>query len=218
VNGNAATTWHTSVETSEKLMRVIAGKFRSRQLKSLKGMALRPTSDRLRETLFNVLADRVAGSWFVDAFAGTGAVGIEALSRGARHVVFIEKHFPAAGLIKKNLKSLEVKTGARVLTVDAVHGLEILAQENPGRELAPDIVFLDPPYDNVEDYDRILTLLGFESLLNDGSLVIAEHRRDFGLPETVGALHCVRVLPQGDASLSFYRFTQQKQEKKTPAQ
>lgn len=187
-------------------MRVIAGKFRSRQLRSLKGTALRPTSDRLRETLFNVLGDRVAGSFFVDAFAGTGAVGIEALSRGAREVAFIEKHGPAATLIKKNLDSLEVREGAQVLAVDALHGLEVLGRGGRGKAAGPDIVFLDPPYGNVEDYERALTCLGFEGLLREGSLVIAEHRRNFNLPETVGNLQRVRVLRQGDAVLSFYRF------------
>lgn len=193
----------------ENFMRVIAGRFRSRQLKSLKGMALRPTSDRLRETLFNILADRVPGSWFVDLFAGTGAVGIEALSRGARHVVFIEKHAQAAALIKKNLESLDIRDDARVLAVDAVHGLEILAKEKPGSESGPDIVFLDPPYGNAEDYDRVLSVLGFEGLLGEGSLVIAEHRRDFALPESVGSLQRVRVVRQGDATLSFYRYDKQ---------
>jgi 16S rRNA (guanine966-N2)-methyltransferase len=188
-------------------MRVIAGKFRSRQLKSLKGMALRPTSDRLRETLFNVIADRVAGSYFVDLFAGTGAVGIEALSRGARKVVFIEKHGPAAALIKKNLETLQVTEGAQVLAVDAVHALEVLAKTNSAVNSNPDIVFLDPPYGNAGDYDRVLTCLGCEALLHEGSLVIAEHRRNFELPESAGSLQRVRVLRQGDAVLSFYRFT-----------
>jgi len=187
-------------------MRVIAGKFRSRQLKSLKSMALRPTSDRLRETLFNILGERVAGAWFLDVFAGTGAVGIEALSRGAREVVFIEKHRPAATLIKKNLESLDVREGARVLAVDAVHGLEILSKEKGGTNTRAAIVYLDPPYGNVEDYDRVLPCLASETLLGEGSLVIAEHRRNFDLPAQVGHLLRVRVLRQGDAVLSFYRF------------
>jgi 16S rRNA (guanine966-N2)-methyltransferase len=190
-------------------MRVIAGKFRSRQLKSLKGMALRPTSDRLRETLFNVLGDRVAGAFFVDVFAGTGAVGIEALSRGAREVVFIEKHGQAATLIRKNVDSLEAAQAARILAVDAVHGLEVLIKSKAGRDTGPNIVFVDPPYGNTEDYDRVLTCLGFETLLSEGSLVIAEHRRNFDLPETVGSLERVRVLRQSDAVLSFYRFREQ---------
>ena len=97
-------------------MRIVAGKFRSRLLKSPKGMGLRPTSDKLRETLFNVLGELVVDARFVDLFAGTGAVGIEALSRGAREAIFVEKHPPTAALIKKNLESLDIRSGARVVT------------------------------------------------------------------------------------------------------
>jgi 16S rRNA (guanine966-N2)-methyltransferase len=188
-------------------MRVIAGKFRSRQLKSLKGMALRPTSDRLRETLFNVIAGRVEGSRLLDVFAGTGAVGIEALSRGAREVVFIENHAQAAALIKKNLESLGLRVGARVLALDALRGLERLAGETAAKPEAYDIAFLDPPYAAAEEYQRVLSYLGASALLAEGSLVIAEHRRNLDLPELAGRLERVRVLRQGDAGLSFYRCT-----------
>jgi 16S rRNA (guanine966-N2)-methyltransferase len=188
-------------------MRVIAGKFRSRPLKSLKGLALRPTSDRLRETLFNVLADRVPDSRFVDVFAGTGAVGIEALSRGAREATFIENHVPAVALIRKNLRSLEIQSGANVLALDALRGLQRMAA-NPSAASSPvDIVFLDPPYDAAQEYSRVLTFLGTAPFLTEGSLVIAEHRSSIELPESYGGLVRVRVLRQGDATLSFYRFT-----------
>jgi 16S rRNA (guanine966-N2)-methyltransferase len=192
-------------------MRIIAGKFRSRQLKSLKGLSLRPTSDRLRETLFNVLGELVSGAMFVDVFAGTGAVGIEALSRGASEVVFIERHAPAAALIRKNLESLEVKKDARILAVDAIRGIELLAKANSADNPGLDIVFLDPPYANAEDYDRVLSLLGSGALLREGSLVVAEHRHNFDLPESAGDLQRVRVLRQGDAVLSFFRFTKKGQ-------
>ena len=188
-------------------MRVIAGKFRSRQLKSLKGMALRPTSDRLRETLFNVIADRVEGSRFLDVFAGTGAVGIEALSRGAREAVFIENHAPAAALIEKNLESLGLRAEARVLAVDAARGLQRLAAEAAAERKDYDIAFLDPPYAAVEDYRRVLSFLGTSRLLAEDSLVIAEHQPKLELPETAGNLDRVRMLRQGDAALSFYRCT-----------
>ena len=188
-------------------MRVIAGKFRSRQLKSLKGMALRPTSDRLRETLFNVIADRVEGSRFLDVFAGTGAVGIEALSRGAREAVFIENHAPAARLIEKNLESLGLRAEARVLAVDAARGLERLAAEAAAKRQDYDLAFLDPPYAAAEDYRRVLSFLGTSPLLAEDSLVIAEHQRKLELPETTGNLDRVRMLRQGDATLSFYRCT-----------
>ena len=191
-------------------MRVIAGKFRSRQLKSLRGTALRPTSDRLRETLFNVIADRVEGSSFLDVFAGTGAVGIEALSRGAREVLFIENHGPAAALIKKNLESLGLRAEARVVALDALRGLQWLAGEAAAEPKDYDIVFLDPPYAAAEDYRRVLLFLGASSLLSEGSLVIAEHQRKFELPKWAGKLERTRVLRQGDAALSFYRCTMKK--------
>ena len=186
-------------------MRVIAGTYRSRILKSLKGRALRPTSDRLRETLFNVLGPDVAGSRFLDLFAGTGAIGIEALSRGAVEVVFIENHAPAAALIRRNLESIGVRKGATVLAADVVRGLEKLASEKRGETCCFDFIFLDPPYDSANDYARVLESLGSGNLLSPSGLVIAEHRRNFDLPDGMGALQCYRVLKQGDAALSFYR-------------
>lgn len=185
-------------------MRIIAGTYRSRILKSLKGLALRPTSDRLRETLFNVLGPAVSGARFLDLYAGTGAVGIEALSRGATHVVFIENHAPAAALIRRNLESLGVRSGALVLPVDALRGLEKLEAGHKRGEPGFDFVFVDPPYAEAEEYDRVLKFLGSASLLAAGALAIAEHRRAASLPVEAGALRRFRILRQGDAALSFY--------------
>jgi 16S rRNA (guanine966-N2)-methyltransferase len=195
-------------------IRIIAGKYRSRQLKTLKGAALRPTRDRLRETLFNILGELVVGSCFIDAFAGTGAVGIEALSRGAREVIFIENHAAAAALIKKNLESLEIRAEARILSIDALRGLEMLAKESFNANQGQEILFFDPPYDNAADYDRVLSFTASSTLLKEGALVVAEHRRQFDLPETVKNLQRVRVLRQGDVSLSFYRLRKSEPEKK----
>lgn len=186
-------------------MRVIAGTYRSRILKSLKGLALRPTSDRLRETLFNVLAPDIAGARFVDLFAGTGAIGIEALSRGAVEVVFIENHAPAATLIRRNLESLGVSTGVTVLAVDALRGLATLAARKIEAAHGFDFIFLDPPYAAAKECARVLEFLGSADLLAPGAVVVAEHRRSFDLREEAGALRRFRVLKQGDAALSFYR-------------
>ncbi|HYL45656.1 MAG TPA: 16S rRNA (guanine(966)-N(2))-methyltransferase RsmD [Candidatus Limnocylindrales bacterium] len=196
-------------------MRVIAGTYRSRILKSLKGLALRPTSDRLRETLFNVLGPAVAGARFLDVFAGTGAVGIEALSRGAAKVVFIEKHPPAAALIRKNLDSRgtavfqNTKTGegagATVLCADALRGLEKLAAQHAPDSPPFDFVFIDPPYAATGEYARVLHFLGAAPFLAQGSVVIAEHHKKFDLSARAGSLTRFRVLKQGDAALSFYR-------------
>lgn len=186
-------------------MRIIAGAYRSRVLKSLKGHALRPTSDRLRETLFNVLGQDVAGSRFLDLFAGTGAIGIEALSRGAAAAVFVEKHAPAATVIRRNLESLGIRKGATVLAMDVLLGLEMLASERKGEASWYDFIFVDPPYNAATEYARVLESLGWGKLLARSGVVIAEHRRNFDLPEEAGALQRYRVLKQGDAALSLYR-------------
>ena len=183
-------------------MRIIGGTFRSRQLKSSSKMALRPTSDRLRETLFNVIATRVPDSRFLDLFAGSGAVGIEAISRGSREAVFVESHAAAAQLIRANLGLLGIVREARILPVDARKALEKLAAEKGSTF---DLIFLDPPYAAAEDYERVLEYLGGSPLVEGDSLVIVEHRRNFDLSPAYGTLARVRILRQGDASLSFYR-------------
>lgn len=187
-------------------MRIIAGTYRSRILKSLKGAALRPTSDYLRETLFNVLGPPISGARFIDLFAGTGAVGIEALSRGAAEAVFIENHAPAAALIRRNLESLSIRSGATVLAADALRGLEKLGAKHKSADPRFDFVFLDPPYAAAEDYTRVLRFLGSaQHLLAQHAIVIAEHRRTFDLPEHSGGLLRTRILKHGDAALSFFR-------------
>ena len=197
-------------------MRVIAGTYRSRILKSLKGLALRPTSDRLRETLFNVLASGISESRFLDVFAGTGAVGIEALSRGATQATFIENHAPSAALIRKNLSSLTITSGATVICADAVKGLEslaprITAAESEANSVQYDYIFVDPPWAATEDYSRVMSYLAASKILAPGGIVIVEHRKSFNLAETFATLKRVRLLRQGDAALSFYRHV-------TPAQ
>jgi len=187
-------------------MRIIAGKYRSRVLKSPCGVKLRPTSDRLRETLFNILGPQAAGTRFVDLYAGTGAVGMEALSRGAAHAVFVEKHAPAAALIRQNLEALGVTTGATVLAVDALRGLEMLAARHAADPAwAADIVFLDPPWAEEAEYARVLAILGTANFLAPDARVIVEHRNKLVLPERFGKLRRTRLLEQGDAALSFYQ-------------
>src|SRR5260221_1774332 len=183
-------------------MRIIAGTFRSCVLKSLKGHALRPTSDWLRETLFNVLGPAVSDSRFLDLYAGTGAVGIEALSRGAIESVFVENHAAAAKLIRENLALLKIESGAQVISADASQALAKLSS----RVRPPfDFIFLDPPYAAEHEYELALNFLAAASLISTDSIVIAEHRKAFALAVTFGSLQRCRVLKQGDAALSFYR-------------
>ena len=186
-------------------MRVIAGQYRSRQLKSLPGLDTRPTSDKLRETLFNVLTagnpEALAGSVWIDVFAGTGAVGIEALSRGARSVSFVESSPQAAAVIRANLKSLGITEGFEVIEREATRALRLLDSQ----AVRADYVFLDPPYSMQEAYEESLGFLSQSQMLHPGSLLIAEHEKRFDPGEKIGALVRTRVLKQGDASLSFYR-------------
>jgi 16S rRNA (guanine966-N2)-methyltransferase len=186
-------------------MRVIAGIYRSRILKSLKGLALRPTSDRLRETLFNVLGPGISGSRFLDVFAGTGAVGIEALSRGATHAAFIENHAPAAALIRKNLALLKITSAASVICADAVRALESAAARVTADAAPYDYVFIDPPYAATADYSRVMQFVASSAILAPDGIVIVEHRKSASLPESFDTLKRVRLLRQGDAALSFYR-------------
>jgi 16S rRNA (guanine966-N2)-methyltransferase len=188
-------------------VRIIAGKYRSRILKSLKGLALRPTSDRLRETLFNVLGPGIVGSRFLDVFAGTGAVGIEALSRSAAEVTFIENHAPAAKLIRQNLDSFKITTGYNILASDALIALEKLAARHTPSAPGFDFVFVDPPYAAHIDYARTLEFLATADFLAPDALIIFEHHHKFALPEQFDHLRRTRVLKQGDATLSFFLVT-----------
>ncbi len=182
-------------------MRVISGQYRGLTLKALKGDKLRPTSDQLRETLFDVLGPSVEGTRFLDAYAGTGAVGIEAISRGAADVTFVEQHRAAAELIRQNLSRLKIDSGYWILTSTVEHALEKLSGE--GEKF--DFIFLDPPYDAIREYHQTLRDVGRGRLLLPTSVVIAEHSRHVILEDEYISLRRTRLIRHGDAQLSFYR-------------
>jgi len=183
-------------------MRVIAGKFRSRTLKGLEGLETRPTYDRLKETLFNVLAaaGMVAGCGWADLFAGTGSVGIEALSRGASAVHFAESSSRAARVLRQNLASLGLEDGD-VAERDAAEALR--QWERDGVQF--DVCFLDPPYRLHGAYAEILRTIARATLLRAGGIVVAEHEKRFDPGEGEGDLQRYRLLRQGESALSFYR-------------
>lgn len=186
-------------------MRVIGGQYRSRPLRALPGMDTRPTSDRLRETLFNVLSalrpDALTDTVWLDVYAGTGAVGIEALSRGARMAYFIEWSHRAAAVVRENLRSLGISDGFEVIERDASQALRLLDSE----VVACDFCFLDPPYSMKDAYEQALGFLSQSRLLQASSIVVAEHDKRFDPGERFGTLQRFRTLKQGDAVLSFYR-------------
>jgi 16S rRNA (guanine966-N2)-methyltransferase len=216
-------------------MRIIAGTFGSRRLEAPPGLSTRPTSDRLRETLFNVLAPRInlesphgagAGTAFLDLYAGSGAVGLEALSRGAAHVTFVERSPVALKVLRRNLERLGIGRGFAVSeqSVAAFLRASAKAKPIPPEGAKPErhevvfpnryqVVFLDPPYDAAEEYSATLRVLGeAQGILAPGALVIAEHRAEHRAPrgrkqsleDQYGSLKRTRLLEQGDAALSFY--------------
>jgi len=191
-------------------MRVIAGEFRSRLLQAPKGTATRPTSDKLRQTLFNILGPRVEGSRFVDLYAGSGAVGIEAISRGAEFVWFAEREKPAVAAIRANLAALKI--GGGYALEDRGVGKLLESMVDKGR--VAEIVYLDPPWEAAEEYDFALHFLcrNAEKLLGEDAIVIAEHSKkqppaEMYKAKSGGVLERYRLLVQGDAALSFYRVT-----------
>lgn len=180
-------------------MRVIGGTHRGRRLRSVGGLAVRPTSDRLRETLFNILAPKIQGSRFLDICAGSGAVGIEALSRGAAAVTFIERARHACGVIEANLEALGITSAATIINRDAAAALKRLEQESA----VFDVAFFDPPYAS-EIYGYVMRQLGSGNLLSAGALTIVEHRAKARPEPEYGKLRIFRELKQGESALAFY--------------
>ncbi|MEZ5404497.1 MAG: 16S rRNA (guanine(966)-N(2))-methyltransferase RsmD [Bryobacteraceae bacterium] len=175
-------------------MRVIAGEFRSRRLKSPPGLETRPTPDRLRESLFSILAPSIEGSVFADVYAGCGAVGIEALSRGASQAVFIERSRANCGIIRENLETLRILGRSRI-----IHG-------GAGTYLSSTsaaIYFIDPPYDRPAEYDTALAAAA--EAAPPEAIVIAQHASRHTLADSYGGVKRYRIVRQGDNSLSFYR-------------
>lgn len=179
---------------------MIAGAYRGRSLRAVAGAEVRPTSDRLRETLFNILSPSIRGSRFLDLCAGSGAVGIEALSRGASHVTFIESSRRARSSIEANLRTLGIADGARLITRDALTALKHLAEMSEQF----DLVFFDPPYAS-ELYDNVLSKLAESNLIGPDSIVIVEHRAKHRLAASFSHLKLYRQVKQGESAFSFYK-------------
>jgi len=170
-------------------MRIISGKFKSRRLKGVPPNGVRPTSDKLRETVFNILGARIEGATLLDGCAGMGAIGIEAISRGAALVYFVEQSRKACQMIRENLKELDVADGYKIFEMDIGRAFGIIGRV--------DIAFIDPPYDRDDLYQAALNQF-------NGGLLILEHSKRNELPQAAGDLRRIRSLVQGDAALAFY--------------
>jgi 16S rRNA (guanine966-N2)-methyltransferase len=179
-------------------MRVIAGSLKGRRLKSPTWDGLRPTADKLRETLFNVIGARVVGARVLDGYAGTGAIGIEALSRGAAHVTFVESDRRAQALIGENLRACGIESGYTMVRSTVERAWSTLPSDPA---FAPfDLILLDPPYDHPAGE----TLAGADLLLAPVGWVVVEHARRTVLPSHAGRLDLARDLRSGDSALAIY--------------
>ncbi|MBA3514322.1 MAG: 16S rRNA (guanine(966)-N(2))-methyltransferase RsmD [Pyrinomonadaceae bacterium] len=195
-------------------MRIIAGKYRGRNLKSPPSMQVRPTSDRLRETLFNVIAPRIEGTRFLDLCAGSGAIGIEALSRGAAHVTFVDRSRKMCGLVESNLDLVGIpESETEVVQAEAEEFLRRPLTRRGGAGTPPqvnpwDLIYFDPPY--TTDYFGVMKMFGEQTqrLLGETGLLVIEHHHKNDLPEQVGNISRQRALKQGDSVLSFYEVEQ----------
>jgi len=177
-------------------MRIIAGSLKGRRLSAPPGQDVRPTSDSLRETLFNILASGVAGARVLDAFAGTGAVGLEALSRGARHVTFVEREPRVIKVLEQNVAACGAANACAIIRGDFTTAARRMIASG-----SIDLAFLDPPYDRT-DLDVVVTAAA--TLVSTGGRIVLEHAKRRASPESAGSLTRTRVLTAGDSALSFY--------------
>ena len=184
------------------MINVIGGNFKRLVLKTLKGLDTRPTSNKLKETIFNLIQSKIIGCHFLDCFAGSGNIGIEALSRGASKVIFIESSQAAANIIQKNLYKLSANY--RQNTVLLKKPVELALQMLKHRKMKFDIVFIDPPYAAIKKYYEVFSLLDHFEILSDSACVIVEHSKGLILPEQLSGLNKLRSLKSGNSKLSLY--------------
>ncbi len=180
-------------------MQVTDGKLIGKYLKSTESPNVRPTARRIREVMFRILFRRIRAGRFLDLCAGSGMVGIEAISRGAIISTFVERSAKMCSFIKKNLESCGIKEGhGEIVEMEAVPFLKRM--EKRGRQW--DVVYFDPPYDS--NYDEILVYFGKGAAIRPKGTLVVEHHAEMFFPETFGVMHRWRVLVQGETALSFY--------------
>ena len=184
------------------MINVIGGNFKRLVLKTLKGLDTRPTSNKLKETIFNLIQSKIIGCYFLDCFAGSGNIGIEALSRGASTVIFIESSQSAANIIQNNLYKLSPNYRQKTLLLKKP--VELALQILKHRKMKFDIVFVDPPYAATKEYYKVFSLLDHFEILSDSACVIVEHSKGLILPEQLSGLSRLRSLKSGNSKLSLY--------------
>lgn len=182
-------------------MRVIAGEHKGRRLAAVPGKGTRPTTDKVKESIFNMIGPYFDGGWALDLYAGTGGLGIEALSRGVERAVFVERDAKAFSVVKQNLATCRLEQQADLYRMDADRAIRTLAT----RKQAFDLVFLDPPYAQQKIADEVLQLQEL-NLLADGAWIVAEHDVGVKLPEEIGDCVQDRASTYGDTAVTLYYF------------
>lgn len=185
-------------------MRVISGDYRGRRLKAVPGTNTRPTTDKVKESMFNIIGPYFEGGWALDLFAGTGGLGIEALSRGIERAVFLDTDYKAIATVRENVGALQLEKRSEIYKNDARRALDALA----AREIQFELVFLDPPYKLTHLYEEIIEKMDALHLLNDGALIVAEHDADLELAENFGRIERFRYAKYGEIAISFYAVEQ----------
>jgi 16S rRNA (guanine(966)-N(2))-methyltransferase RsmD len=188
-------------------MRVIAGKFKGRRLATPKNMTVRPTTDRVKESVFSILREHVINTRFLDLCAGTGNIGIEALSRGAKQVTFLEQNLKCLRLIERNLQACGLETSdpkVQLIRRDVTKGIVTLRMQDEAFEL----IYFDPPY-SAEIYIRCLMQISDACILQSTGMLLVEHHKHTELPLDIGSLRCNRQKQYGDTCVSFYRYTKE---------
>lgn len=187
-------------------MRVIAGEHKGRHLTAVPGKGTRPTTDKVKESIFNMIGPYFAGGWALDLYAGTGGLGIEALSRGMEKAVFVEIDSRAFSIIKENISTLRLDPQAELFRIDSRRALKALAKR--GIQFAA--VFLDPPYAQQKIVEEI-AILQASSLLAQDAWIVAEHDASDQLPQTIGACRCQRVATYGETTVTIYRYEREEE-------
>ncbi len=182
-------------------MRIIAGKARGHRIECLHGRGIRPTLDKVREAIFSSLAFQIPDSRVLDLFAGTGALGLEAMSRGAAEVVFVDRHAAACDLVAENSKRCKLEENIRILRQDALAYVQSYPKDQPPF----DIIFADPPY-HEGHYEKILTAIADSGMLHPEGVLVVEAPRDLDLPEKAGALTCQKRRAYGDTVIGYYKY------------
>lgn len=191
------------------MMRVVSGELKGRTLKAVPGTSTRPTTDKVKESLFNMIGPYFSGGLGLDLFAGSGGLGIEALSRGLEKVIFVDREGKAIHIINENLKSCDLEDRAEVYRNDAIRALKAIQK----REINFNYIFLDPPYKK-QQLVKLLEMIDKEKLVHEDGVIVCEHASDIQLPEGIGALKQVRNEKYGIIGITLYKLDANVEEEK----